>query len=228
VGSVPILITSGDNDPELEPVQSFRHYLYCDACGSFDLAAWETVERSPIERRRARLGALALYVCPFVFVPALHAAGVVFPVAVLALLAMGIALQQALKALPFRSLRTSSELGAFWRFALGAAGWAVLLALAEGVSGLLPAAWVAMVGSLVVVGALVGRAALAARVKTLGLRCRQCAATYPFGSPFFSDLDANPRSFGEADLPRPLWRLEHLQGRFVGPAPAAPLDRVSM
>ncbi len=37
MGSVAHLYTTGDNDPEIEPVQYYRHYLYCDACGSFDL-----------------------------------------------------------------------------------------------------------------------------------------------------------------------------------------------
>jgi len=52
VGSVAVLTTSGDNDPELEPVQSYRHYLYCDACGSFDLVPWEAGDRAQMERRR--------------------------------------------------------------------------------------------------------------------------------------------------------------------------------
>ena len=39
MGSIAVLTTSGDNDPEIHPVQSYRHYLYCDACGSFDLDA---------------------------------------------------------------------------------------------------------------------------------------------------------------------------------------------
>lgn len=33
MGSVAILTTSGDNDPEFEPVQPYRHYLYCDGAG---------------------------------------------------------------------------------------------------------------------------------------------------------------------------------------------------
>ena len=52
MGSVAVLTTSGDNDPELEPVQSYRHYLYCDACGSFDLVPWEAGDRAQMERRR--------------------------------------------------------------------------------------------------------------------------------------------------------------------------------
>ena len=37
MGSVPHLYTTGDNDPEVEPVQEYRYYRYCDACGSFNL-----------------------------------------------------------------------------------------------------------------------------------------------------------------------------------------------
>jgi hypothetical protein len=230
VGSVPILRTSGDNDPELEPVQSLRHYLYCDACGSFDLDPWEAVEPAPLERHRTRLMAVARYSLPFVVVPAWHAAwhaaGWAPTLSVLLFVAMGIAFMQVLRSLPLKTLRKSEEFRAQRHFLLGASRWLVLLMLAEGLSWLLPAGWVALGGVLVVAGALAWRAALAAHEETLGVRCRQCAATYGFRTPFFADLDANPRGLTEADVPRPLSRLEYREGRYLGPAPAEPQSRL--
>jgi hypothetical protein len=218
VGSVPILTTSGDNDPELEPVQSLRHYLYCDACGSFDLDPWEAVERTPLERHRTRLMAVARYALPFVVVPAWHAAGWVPPLSVLLFVAMGIAFMQVLRSLPFKTLRKSEGLRAQWRFVLGASRWWVLLVLAEGLSRLLPAGWVALVGVLVVAGALAWRAALATHADTLGVRCRQCAATDGFRTPFFADLDANPRR-PVVDRPEPNnFRKGEVSGVDKGPS----------
>ena len=40
MGSVRILTTIGDNDPELEAVDYYRHYFYCDHCGSFKIEPW--------------------------------------------------------------------------------------------------------------------------------------------------------------------------------------------
>ena len=228
MGSVAILTTSGDNDPPIEPVQSFRHYLYCDACGSFDLGLWESAERASIERHRARLASLALYASPLVVVPVWRTTVPVFPLSWLFLVAMGIGIQRVLKSLPFKALRSSGWVRASWRFALGAGLWFGLVALAEGLSQLLPAGWVALLGGLLVAGALGWRAALSARIETLGLRCRQCAATYGNGTPFFADLDANPRGLTEADVPLPLWRLQHREGRYVGPAHAEPPSRLPL
>lgn len=226
MGSVPILTPSGDNDPQIEPVQTFRHYHYCDACGSFDLESWESVARAPLERSRARLAALALYATPLVLVPAWHATGAVLPLSLVALVLMGIAVQQVLKSLPFEPLRTSGWLRTCWRFALGAGLWFLLLALAEGLSWLLTPGAVALVGGLVVAGALTRRAALAARWRILGVRCRQCAATYAHGAPFFADLDANPRGFAPADIPRPLHRVLYSLGRSVDTPTAEPPGRL--
>ena len=78
MGSVAVLTTSGDNAPELYPVQSYRHYLYCDACGSFDLEPWETVDRAEMDRRRRRLARVALWAPPLLAVPAWEATGIAF------------------------------------------------------------------------------------------------------------------------------------------------------
>ncbi len=40
MGSVKSLTTTGDNDPELFPEEYYRHYMYCDDCGSFKIVPW--------------------------------------------------------------------------------------------------------------------------------------------------------------------------------------------
>lgn len=40
MGSVKDITVTGDNDPEIYPVEYYRHYMYCDKCGSFDIKAW--------------------------------------------------------------------------------------------------------------------------------------------------------------------------------------------
>jgi hypothetical protein len=67
MGSVSHLYTTGDNDPEIEPQQYYRHYMYCDACGSFDLNHWDSVDSSApaSESTRKRLATAALYVSRF-------------------------------------------------------------------------------------------------------------------------------------------------------------------
>lgn len=100
MGSVRDLYTTGDNDPEIHPRSYYRHYLYCDGCGSFELEPWVQTEN------RAE-GLLA------------------------------------------------------WRSALGS------------------------------------------KIETLGLRCRRCQATYAYGTPFFTDLDANPLGLTVDEVPRP-------------------------
>ena len=72
MGSVPILTTTGDNDPEIFPVRYYRHYLYCDVCGSFELDPWMSPDNwKSLETTRRRLGRAALLVLPIVAVGAL-------------------------------------------------------------------------------------------------------------------------------------------------------------
>lgn len=53
MGSVKVLTTTGDNDPEIFPVDYYRYYMYCDNCGSFQLRSWiESDFDSPIARRQ--------------------------------------------------------------------------------------------------------------------------------------------------------------------------------
>jgi hypothetical protein len=163
MGSVPSLTTTGDNDPEIVPVRYNRHYLYCDACGSFELDPWITPgDWKGIEKTRRRLGMAALISLP--------------TVAVGAWLASGLYLR-----------------------------WLVLL-----------------VGLTVIVGLLVVRGVLGSRIECVGMRCRQCDATYRNGSPFFTDRDANPRNLTVADVPRPLGSSPYSRGESVEDEPTKP------
>ena len=154
MGSVPHLYTTGDNDPEIEPVQYYRHYLYCDDCGSFDLGTWFTPDNHEALTRAGR-----------------------------------------------------------WL------GLAALVAAAATVVAWLMLGPLAAAGGIVVVGLLVARSALASKVERAGMRCRECGATYAGGTPFFTDLDANPRNLTLEDVPRPLGVSHFERGRYVGPAP---------
>ncbi|MBK6390071.1 MAG: hypothetical protein KA109_15900 [Saprospiraceae bacterium] len=40
MGSVKEITMTGDNDPQIEPEEYTRHYMYCDQCGSFNLQTW--------------------------------------------------------------------------------------------------------------------------------------------------------------------------------------------
>jgi len=162
MGSVPDVYTTGDNDPEIEPVQYYRHYLYCDACGSFELDSWIVPDNHGIlEKTRQRLAMAAFLLSPVVVV----------------------------------------------------SGW-----LALG-----PPSSVLLAGVIVIVGLLVARGILGSKIKIVGMRCRRCGSTYAHGTPFFTDLDANPRDLTVADVPRPLGRSPFLVGESVkGELPRPP------
>jgi len=160
MGSVPDLTTTGDNDPEIFPVRYYRHYLYCDACGSFDLGPWMTPGNwESIEKTRRRLGTAALISLPMVAVGAWSASEFYPPLLVL------------------------------------------------------------LAGLIVIIGLLVVRVVLGSRIESAGMRCRQCDSTYRNGSPFFTDLDANPRSLTVADVPRPLGSSPYTRGESVEDEP---------
>jgi hypothetical protein len=215
MGSVAVLTTSGDNDSELEPVQSYRHYLYCDACGRFELEPWEARDVA-VERRQRRLGLAALWATPLLVVPAWQAAGFAVSLAVLLYVAIGFALGIVVWVIVSPQVERFAAIGRVLRWGLP---WLVALVLAEELCAALPDAAVAGVGALLVVGALAWRAALPPWHQSLGLRCRNCAATYGHRTAFFNDLDANPRGLTASDVPRPLGRTEFRVGRYVGPAP---------
>lgn len=217
MGSVAVLTTSGDNDRELEPVQSYRHYLYCDACGSFDFEPWEAADQSERHRARRRPALLGLWATPLLVVPAWEATGVALHLSLLVYFAMGIALALMLFAWLWR---TNWPIAARWRFVVRALPWFAAFFVTEWLCSFLPRWWVAAAGAVVIAIALAWRAALPAPIGPLGLRCRGCGATYAHRSAFFQDLDANPRGLTVSDVPRPLGRSPFLEGRFVGPAPA--------
>lgn len=81
---------------------------------------------------------------------------------------------------------------------LGAAGWVRWMV------------WTAM--TLFVVGRLLIEVT-SSHGRLAGMRCRQCMATYAYGSAFFTDLDANPRQLKVGDVPRPLGRSPFLRGK---------------
>ncbi len=218
MGSIAVLTTSGDNDPEIEPVQSYRHYLYCDGCGSFDLEPWETAGKAQIESQRRRLAGVALWATPLLVVPAWEAAGVGFHLSLLVYLAIGIALALAL----FGWLWGKTErIPARWRLVARGIPWFATFLGLEWLCGFLPCRGLAVAGASVIAVALAWRATLLSRIESLGLRCRGCGATYGHHTAFFRDLEANPRGLTESDVPRPLGRSPFLKGKTVGPAPAA-------
>ena len=215
MGNVAVLTTSGDNDPQLEPVRFYRHYLYCDACGSFELEPWET-RAVEVERRHRRLGLVALWAMPLLVVPAWEAAGLPVSLSVLFYAAVGIVL--GFVAWMFVSTRTG-RLAACVRVVRWGLPWLLVLLVAEELCGALPDAAVAAGGATLVAGALIWRGALPPGRQSLGLRCRGCGATYGHHTAFFSDTDANPRGLTVSDVPRPLGRSRYFDGRDVGPAP---------
>lgn len=212
MGSVAVLTTSGDNDPELEPVQSYRHYLYCDACGSFSLESWESADRPAMDRKRRRLALLGLWATPLLVVPAWDAAGAVFHVSFLVYFAIGMACTLMLFAWLWG---TSWPMASWWRFVVRAVPWFGAFLVAEWLCSLLPRWSVATAGAIVIVAALVWRAVLEDRIESLGLRCRECGATFGNHTAFFQDLDANPRGLSVSDVPRPLGSSPFRHGRMV-------------
>jgi hypothetical protein len=165
MGSVPVLTATGDNDPELFPVRYYRHYAYCDACGSFELDPWRVPENAAqIERTRKRLGRAALISVLIAVAAAGLARGFYPSMAVLVLLA----------------------------------------------------------GLTVIAGLLIVRGVLGSKIEYLGSRCRRCGSTYAHGTPFFTDLDANPRQLTIADVPRPLGSSLFWRGKSVEAEPPKP------
>ena len=212
MGNVAVLTTSGDNDPEIEPVQYYRHYYYCDACGSFDLEHWESPGRPEIERQQRRLASVAVWATPLLAVPAWEATGIAFHLSFLVFFATGIALALVL----FGWLWGVTErIPARRRLFVRGIQWFAVFLGAEWLCGLVPCRGMAATGAVVIVAALAWRAALPSRIELLGLRCRGCGATYRHQTAFFRDLDANPRGLTASDVPRPLGRSPFLRGKTV-------------
>lgn len=237
MGSVPDLYTSGDNDPEIEPVRYYRHYLYCDACGSFALDAWMAPENHErLERTRRRLAQAALLSLAVVLASAWLVLGLLPSPAFLVALVAGIALALLAWPIVWRAVwgwpAVTAPLAASWRAAEPVAGrwrffkatllWLLVVSTVEWFANqLFPASLVLVTSLIVVVGLLVVRGVLGSKIEYVGLRCRQCAATYAHGTPFFTNLDANPRNLAPADVPRPLGSSHFLRGKSVDYKPSA-------
>jgi hypothetical protein len=224
MGSVRDLYTTGDNDPEIQPAQRYRHYLYCNACGSFDLTSWEKADSEAIGRMRGKLGAAALYLSPLAAVPAWGIMGFVLSLSFFLTLATGIALTLILWG--FLLFRSNEPFGALWRAFKIALLWLLIVGAVELLSEDLPQ-WPAFAFGVIVVSALLAwRGHLGSKVQSLGKRCNECEATYAYGSDLFTDLEANPRNLTINDVPRPLGVSPFEQGEYVGEAPVETTNRL--
>jgi hypothetical protein len=222
MGSVPHLYTTGDNDPEIEPVQYYRHYLYCDQCGSFDLTSWDRADTAvPVpEATRKKLAAAALYVSPLIAVPIWQWLGFVLSPSMLIAPIAGIGLVLVFWAFSWQFIGTpESPLSARWHFLKKT----LLILLSVGAVELLtedlPGWPFLIVGFLLVVVLLASRQEARPKSQLLGMRCEKCDATYAYGSRFFTNLEANPNGLTLGDVPRPLGVSHFEEGKFVGPAP---------
>lgn len=226
MGSVPDLYTTGDNDPQIEPEQYYRHYLYCDACGSFELDPWQRPEDTQgIEKTRRRLASAAV-VSLVVAAVAGWTALVSFPSpAILLLLAAGMAIPPVVWRLGLKA-DTGSGLTP-WRFVRGVLLWLPLVAASGWLADEVLSPWGMVTAALLVfVGLMLTRSVSASKIQYRGNRCRACGATYAFGTAFFTDLAANPRQLTVADVPRPLGRSPFEIGKSVAGKPSPPPGRL--
>lgn len=227
MGSVPDLYTTGDNDPELEPVSYYRHYLYCDGCGAFELDRWgEPDDPEALERTRRLLGRLALCSALVALVWGLRLLGFLPILSLLALVIAGGLFLWVERAILFRSRDVTRERWNNFRFVFP---WVLLIVAAEVVAGeFFSPVWILFVGALfLVVGLSIARGILGSKIHSRGLRCRQCQATYGYGTPFFTDLDANPRNLTVEVVPRPLGVSPFEIGKSVAREPGESRSRLA-
>jgi hypothetical protein len=220
MGSVPHLYTTGDNDPEIEPVQYYRHYLYCDQCGSFDMTYWTAADAPVPEATRKKLAAAALYVSPLIVVPAWRMLGFVLSPSMLIAPIVGIAAVLVFWAFSWKFIGSSvSPLGARWHFFKKALLWLLIVGAFELLTEDVPE-WPLLIVGIVLVAVLLALGQpTRSKPEDLGMRCSQCDATYPYGSTFFTNLEANPKGLKLDEVPRPLGVSHFEKGKFVGPAP---------
>ncbi len=221
MGSVPDLYTTGDNDPEIHPVQYYRHYQYCDACGSFELDSWIVPANSAsLEKKMHHLATAALLLSPVVAVSGWLALGLSLSPTFLIGLAVALVLGLLLRGWVVGKQKSAT----IWWVAKAALLVLPAVVVAEWLGNVLfRPSLVLLAATIVIVGLLVARGILGSKTKHVGVRCNRCGATYAYGSPFFSDLDANPRELTVADVPRPLGRSPFLIGKSVkGELPTPP------
>ena len=227
MGSVRDLYTTGDNDPEIEPVQHYRYYLYCNECGSFDLTAWQGADYEAAERMRKKLAAAALYLSPLAAVPAWKIMGFVFSLSFFLTLAAGFALALILWGFIWKYLwKSNPPISALWHFFKKALLWLLIVGAVELLSEDLPQWPVFILGGILVSALLAWRGHLGSKIQSLGMRCKECDATYAHGSDFFTDLDANPRNLPISEVPRPLGVSHFETGEYVGEAPVDTTSRL--
>lgn len=217
MGSVASVYTTGDNDPELEPTQYYRHYFYCDQCGSFDLVPWEEpANHEDLEASRHRLAKAASYVALALVLAASLVLGFGPGLSFGVVTVFGIALYVAIRGLALVGTDEGRRVIADrWGVVGTLLPWALAALAAEAL--ILVAPWRYWISALalgiLLVGLLLARAGLGSKIEVRGRRCRTCGATYRHGSPFFTDLEANPRGFTEDDVPRPLGSSYFQTGR---------------
>ncbi len=244
MGNVPSLYTTGDNDPELQPTQRYRHFFYCDECGAFEIEPWVKAENHRrIEALRYRLGMAAAGSIVLVVAAGWLALGLPILGLSLGLLAIfGVALFLAMRAtgpltwirLREASAHERSRLATLWSRVRALLPWILIAFAAELLALVAPwPYWISgFTGAVLVAGLLTWRAVLGSRIQVIGVRCRACGATYPRDSSFLADLDANPRGLTVADVPRPLGASYFRVGRSVEPgspesrAPSPPPSRL--
>jgi hypothetical protein len=73
-----------------------------------------------------------------------------------------------------------------------------------------------IVGAIVVIGILIVRSRIKAKIKEKGLYCNNCQTQYPYGTSFFSS-EENPKAYSMKDIPRPLNSNYQIVGRMLGP-----------
>lgn len=212
MGSVPHIYTTGDNDPEIEPVSYYRHYLYCDACGSFALEHWQKTDPKGFERDRQLYGKAAWLALPLVVVPLWILLGFVFSLESILMVAAAMVISPLLR----RLLDRKASAGR-WGFVK----WVVLIAvplvwLVGEITPAILSPWLVLAAGALLIGALLlARMAKETSGEFLGHRCRDCGATYAYGSAFFTNLEANPRDLKIEDVPRPLGSSLFERGKSV-------------
>ena len=168
MGCVTDRTTTGDNDPEIYAVEYDRHYLYCDACGSFSIVDWiEPENYLTMLMRKDRWEWLSI----------------------LGLFSTALSIIGALIAWYVESKRDEP----------------VGLGLPVGI-------WLVL-SLLIYFGAMRLATRLGEKIHCLGVVCQDCKQQYETGSPFFTDLNKNPRNFTMADVPRPLYKTYFIRGQ---------------